>query len=80
MRTGTPRARVGAWYLDWLDAHSAVYFAQGKRGDSYRMWHHDVVYQFASPSKRRQKFVAGSEKCEIKGEADVRKLDHAVGD
>lgn len=43
------------------------------------MWHHDVVYQFASRSERRQKFVARSKKFDIKGEADVRKLNHAVG-
>jgi len=45
------------------------------------VWLHDVVYQFASPSKRRQKLelVAGSKKFDIKGEADVQKLNHAVG-
>jgi hypothetical protein len=43
------------------------------------MWLHDVVYQFASPSKGGQNFVAGSKKFDIKGEADVREINHAVG-
>jgi hypothetical protein len=85
VRTRTPcaHAHVRTRYFKRLDSHSSVYFTGKKRGVSYGTWLHDqvhdVVYQFASCSKRRQKCVRGGTRFDVGGMVDVRTPDHAVG-